>query len=132
MSVHGSDLSLLDRVRVVQTNMSCGLEGSSENTDVLRGTLHDNSNTAGTMLVPGTEIQWSGLVLIRAGDFRVCYCRLQGDDCDVPEDFAFNLGTFVSFGPLPVNSIRCVAIRLLLTFEEDTRATATVFGSEPS
>jgi len=101
----GPELSVKDRVRIVELSQECGQPGSVSNTKELRGPLAVTPDIAG---IPGstkdglTTLTWPDLRFMSGGVRRVCWCPAAGQagakpkDCSTAEDFYAEAGTFAA------------------------------------
>lgn len=102
MNLVGPELSVDDRVRIIDFSIECGQPGSVWHTPKLRGPLAEVPNTPGMMGPAGQNLTWPQLRLVDGGVFRVCWCpgAQQGgaelSSCSNPEDFYAEFGTFAA------------------------------------
>jgi hypothetical protein len=115
LQIGGIELTERDRVRIVETSVTCGREGASENTAWLRGPLTRVPSHSGLHTMPGVltgpghlredreRLTWTGLRLYSGGVRRVCWCPGGGQsgaeawispECSRDRDFYYEVGTF--------------------------------------
>ena len=102
MDLVGPELSVQDRVRIVDFSTACGQPGSEAHTSKLRGPLAEVPNTPGLLGQSEglTKLTWPQLRLVDGGLFRVCWCPggeqagAESSSCSTPEDFYAEFGTF--------------------------------------
>ncbi|CAJ1381916.1 unnamed protein product [Effrenium voratum] len=98
----GPELSVEDRVRVVDFSTQCGHPGSEQHTSELRGPLAEAPNTPG--ILGSTDgnpmLTWPELRVVSGGIFRICWCpgneqgAAEKSECESAEDFYAEFGTF--------------------------------------
>eukprot|EP00746_Dinoflagellata_sp_MGD_P000633 gnl/MRDRNA2_/MRDRNA2_101138_c0_seq1.p1 gnl/MRDRNA2_/MRDRNA2_101138_c0~~gnl/MRDRNA2_/MRDRNA2_101138_c0_seq1.p1 ORF type:complete len:731 (+),score=121.10 gnl/MRDRNA2_/MRDRNA2_101138_c0_seq1:87-2279(+) len=89
-----------DRVRLVDSHVTCGNAGSSRNSLNLQGSdltmagdlnFHMDAEDAEDMQV---SLHWKGLSISQVGSYRVCWCPALGHNCDANSEFMVDTGTF--------------------------------------
>jgi hypothetical protein len=93
-------LSENDRIRLVDSHVTCGKAGSSRNSLNLAGSdltmagdlnFHMDAEDAEDMMV---SLHWKGLSLSAVGAYRVCWCPALAANCDANSEFMVDTGTF--------------------------------------
>eukprot|EP00971_Amphidinium_carterae_P007046 139473-Amphidinium_carterae.1 len=99
LTIEGIAMSLDDRIRVVASAQFCGVDGAQNISTAIAdasttGEAQESVGTANNL----TSLTWTGIVLTRVEELRVCWCNGTLSDCSEGVHFDTSLGRIATDG----------------------------------
>ncbi|CAE8621898.1 unnamed protein product [Polarella glacialis] len=114
----GSTLSITDRMRIVDRQLSrgeCGVSGTSTHAPAVSAlvcwpTCVNSSRNSAPRLGPGNASEtWDPILIMDNGLFDICWCSSGLGGCDSDADFSYKVGEIVSAGVSVGHKWSCAA-----------------------
>eukprot|EP00929_Paragymnodinium_shiwhaense_P065077 TRINITY_DN32666_c0_g3_i1.p1 TRINITY_DN32666_c0_g3~~TRINITY_DN32666_c0_g3_i1.p1 ORF type:complete len:3829 (+),score=804.70 TRINITY_DN32666_c0_g3_i1:173-11659(+) len=120
LEVRGTQLPADMRIRIVDASVACGSSGASTSSSSAAQLAEEYAQDAsatpaaleagqqGSTGDVATSLQWPEIVVLAAGNYRVCACTTKsGSNCDAGAEFATDAGEIQVSGPSSGQTFNC-------------------------